>query len=89
MDELDKGLKKLEIGMALSTHCHIEYLKSKGKRSSSIWKVFQEWEAKEILSSKNELSTLTTMLVEAFMLELVAKELKQEVERMGNKEEKN
>lgn len=89
MDELDKGIKRLEIEMALSTQCHIEYLKSKGKRSSCIWPVFQEWEAKEILSSKNELSTPTTMLVEAFMLELVAKELKQEVTRLANKKEES
>jgi hypothetical protein len=89
MDEFDKGVKKLEIGAALSTHCHIEYLKSNGKRSSSIWTFLQNWEAGELVSDKNELSTLTTMLVEAFMLELIAKELKQEVERMGNKEEEN
>lgn len=87
MTEFDKGVKRLEIGAALSTHCHIEYLKSKGKRSSSIWTAIQDWEAGELISDKNELSTLTTMLVEAFMLELIAKELKQEVERMGNKEE--
>lgn len=36
MTEFDKGVKRLEIGAALSTHCHIEYIKSKGKRSSSI-----------------------------------------------------
>lgn len=89
MTEFDKGVKRLEIGAALSTQCHIEYLKSKGKRSSSVWAAIQDWEARELVSAKNELSTLTTMLVEAFMLELIAKELKQEVERMGNKEEKN
>lgn len=86
MTEFDKGIKSLEILAALSTYHHVEYLKSKGKRSRSIGSFIQEWEAGELVSDKNKLSTRTTMRIEALMLELVAKELKQEVERMGNKE---
>ena len=88
MAEFDKGVKNLEIGAAILTRCHIEYLKSKGKIGSSTLEAVQEWETEALLSDKSERSTLDIMLFEAYMLELIAKELKQEVERMGNMEEK-
>lgn len=88
MDKLDKGIKKLEIGATILTRCHIEYLKSKGKIGSSTLEAVQEWETEALLSDKSERSTLDIMLFEAYMLELVAKELKKEVERTTHKERK-
>lgn len=88
MDKLDKGIKKLEIGAAILTRCHIEYLKSKGKIGSSTLEAVQEWETEALLSDKSEQSTLDIMLFEAYMLEFVAKELKKEVERTTHKERK-
>ena len=49
----------------------------------------QEWETEELLANETEQSTIGIMQLEAFMLELVAKSLKQEAERMAKKEEKN
>lgn len=88
MTEFDKGIKKLEIGAAILTRCHIEYLKSKGKIGSSTLEAVQEWETKELSKDKSEQSTLNIMMFEAYMLELVAKELKKEVERATHKERK-
>ena len=87
MNRLDRAISDLDTDATISTVLHIKYLKSKGKCGSSIWEAVQDWEAGELSRDKNELSTLTTMLVEAFMLELVAKELKQEVEKMANEKE--
>ena len=49
----------------------------------------KEWETEELSANETGQSTITTMQLEAFMLELVAKVLKQEAERMINKEEEN
>ena len=73
MDEFDKTVKTLETGAALPTQSHIEHLKSKGKRGCSIWTAIQDWEARELIGDKNKLSTPTTILAEAFVLELIAK----------------
>ena len=89
MDELDKGIKKLEIGGALLALSHIGYIKSKGKIGSSLWEALQEWETEELSGDKSEQSTLIVILFEVHVLELIAKVLKQEAEKMGNKEEKN
>ena len=88
MTEFDKEIKKLEIGATILTRCHIEYLKSKGKIGSSTLEAIQEWETEALLSDNSEQSTLDIMLFEAYMLELVAKKLKKEVERTTHKERK-
>lgn len=49
----------------------------------------QEWETEELSEDETEQSTMDTMLIEASILEIIAKGLKQEVERMANEEEKN
>ena len=88
MDELDKGMKKLEIGGALLALSHIEYIKSKGKIGSSIWEALQEWETEALSGDKSEQSTLIVILFEAHVLEIIAKVFKQEAEKMSNREEK-
>lgn len=89
MSNLDIEIKKLETKIATSIAIHIIYLKSRGQYGSSILEPIQEWETEELSANETEQSTITTMQIEAFMLELVAKSLKQEAERMANEEEKN
>ena len=89
MDGLDEGIKRLEIGARLLALSHIEYLKSKGKISSSLWEAIQGWETDELSGDKSKQSTLKILPFEVYLLELIVKELKQEVERMGNKEEED
>lgn len=89
MDELDIEIEKLENNVALFTALHIQYFKTKGVCGGSIWKVLQEWETKVLSGDDGEESTLTAILIEAGILEAVAKILKQEVERMGNREEED
>lgn len=89
MDELDIEIEKLENNVALFTALHIQYFKTKGVCGGSIWKVLQEWETKVLSGDDGEESTLTGILIEACILEAVAKILKQEIERMGNKEEED
>lgn len=89
MNELDIEIKKLENNIALLTALHIQYFKTKGVCGGSIWKVFQGWETKVLSGDDGEESTLTAILIEADILEAVAKILKQEIERMGNKEEED
>lgn len=88
MDELDIEIKKLENNVALFTALHIQYFKTKGVCGYNIWKVLQEWETKVLSEDDSEESTLTAILIEAGILEAVAKILKQEVERTTHKERK-
>ena len=89
MRNLDREIKELQNGIATSIAIHIIYLKSKGQYGSSIVESIQEWETEELSANETEQSTIGIMQLEAFMLELVAKSLKQEAERMAKKEEKN
>lgn len=89
MDELDIEIKKLENNVALLTALHIQYFKTKGVCGGRIWKVLQEWETKVLSGDDGEESTLTAILIEAGILEAVAKILKKEVERTTHKERKN
>ena len=89
MSNLDIEIKELETKIAISIAIHIIYLKSKGQYGSSIVESIQEWETEELSANETEQSTIGIMQLEAFMLELVAKSLKQEAERMAKKEEKN
>ena len=89
MDELDIEIEKLENNVALLTALHIQYFKTKGVCGSRIWKVLQEWETKVLSGDDGEESTLTAILIEAGILEAVAKILKKEVERTTHKERKN
>ena len=87
MSRLDKAIIGLGADAAISTSLHLVYLKSKGKCGSSIWEAVQDWEADELSRDKSEESTLTTMLVEAFALDLTSGALKQEAERMADEKE--
>lgn len=88
MSRLDKAIIGLGADAAISTSLHLVYLKSKGERGSSIWEAVQDWETDELSRGKNEGSTIATMLVEAFVLDLISGALKQEAKRMaGEKEE--
>lgn len=88
MNKLDKAISDLGADAAISTSLHLVYLKSKGKCGSSIWETVQDWETDELSRDKNEGSTIATMLVEAFVLDLISGALKQEAKRMaGEKEE--
>ena len=87
MSNLDEEIKELKNNIAISIAIHIMYLKSKCQCGSSILEPIQEWETEELSKNETEQSTITTMQLEAFMLELVAKSLKQEAERMANEEE--
>lgn len=88
MSRLDRAISDLDADAAISTVLHIRYLKSKGKCGSSIWEAVQDWETNELSRDKSEESTLTTMLVEAFVLDLISGTLKQEAKRLaGEKEE--
>ena len=88
MNKLDKAISDLGADAAISTSLHLVYLKSKGKCGSSIWEAVQDWETDELSRDKNEGSTIATMLVEAFVLDLISGALKQEAKRMaGEKEE--
>lgn len=89
MNKLDIEIKELEIYAVLATASHLQYLKTHGNYGASIWEVFQEWETNELSGDKSKQSTLNILPFEVYMLGLITKELKQEVERMGNKEEKN
>ena len=86
MNKLDKAIIGLDADAAISTVLHIRYLKSKGK-CGSIWEAVQDWEAGELSRDKNEGSTIATMLVEAFVLDLISGALKQEAERMADEKE--
>ena len=87
MNKLDKAISDLGADAAISTSLHLVYLKSKGK-CGSIWEAVQDWETDELSRDKNEGSTIATMLVEAFVLDLISGALKQEAKRMaGEKEE--
>ena len=86
MNEIDIEIEKLENNVALFTALHIQYFETKGVCGGSIWKVLQEWETKVLQGDDSEESTLTAILIEACILEAVAKILKQEVEIVGNKE---
>lgn len=87
MSNLDIEIKELEIYAALATASHIQYLKTHGNYGASIWEVFREWETNELSEDKSKQSTLKILSFEVYVLGLITKELKQEVERMGNKEE--
>lgn len=87
MNKLDKAISDLGAGAAISTSLHLVYLKSKGKCGSSIWEAVQDWETDELSRDKNEGSTIATMLVEAFVLDLISGALKQEAERMADEKE--
>lgn len=89
MRNLDREIKELENGIATSIAIHIQYLKTKGFYGSSVLEPIQEWETEELSENETEQSTMDTMLIEASILEIIAKGLKQEVERMANEEEKN
>ena len=89
MRNLDREIKELENGIATSIAIHIQYLKTKGFYGSSILEPIQEWETEELSEDETKQSTMGTMLIEASILEIIAKGLKQEVERMANEEEKN
>ena len=87
MNKLDKAIIGLDADAAISTVLHIRYLKSKGKCGSSIWEAVQDWEAGELSRDKNKGSTIATMLVEAFVLDLISGALKQEAKRMADEKE--
>ena len=87
MNKLDKAIIGLGADAAISTSLHIKYPKSKGKCGSSIWEAVQDWETDELSRNKNEGSTIATMLVEAFVLDLISGALKQEAERMADEKE--
>lgn len=87
MSNLDEEIKELETMIAISIAIHIQYLKTNRIFGSSIFEAIQEWETEELSANETDRSTITTMQLEAFMLELVAKSLKQEAERMVNEEE--
>lgn len=87
MSNLDRELKELENNIAISIAIHIQYLKSNGFFGGSILEPIREWETEALSKNGTEQSTITTMQLEAFMLELVVKSLKQEAERMANEEE--
>ena len=87
MNRLDKAINGLGTDAVISTVLHIKYLKSKGKCGSSSWEAVQDWEAGELSRDKNEGSTIATMLVEAFVLDLISGALKQEAKRMADEKE--
>ena len=87
MNKLDKAIVGLGADAAISTSLHLVYLKSKGERGSSIWEAVQDWEAGELSRDKNDGSTIATMLVEAFALDLISGALKQEAKRMADEKE--
>ena len=87
MNKLDKAISDLGANAAISTSLHIKYLKSKGKCGSSIWEAVQDWESDELSRDKNEGSTIATMLVEAFVLDLISGALKQEAKRRADEKE--
>ena len=89
MSNLDEEIKELENKIATPIAFHIIYLKSKGQCGFSILETIQEWETEELSEGETKQSTTTTMLIEASILEIIAKSLKQEAERMANEEEKN
>lgn len=89
MSNLDIEIKELEIYAVLATASHILYLKTHGNYGASIWETFQEWETNELSGDKSKQSTLNILPFEVYTLGLIVKELKQEVERMGNKEEES
>lgn len=89
MRNLDEEIKELENKIATSIAIHIMHLKSKGQCGFSILETIRDWETEELSDDETEQSTMTTMLIEASILEIIAKSLKQEVERMINEEEKN
>lgn len=86
MNRLDKAINGLGTDAAISTVLHIKYLKSKGK-CGSIWEAVQDWETDELSRDKNKGSTIATMLVEAFVLDLISGALKQEAKRMADEKE--
>lgn len=87
MNKLDKAIIGLDADAAISTVLHIRYLKSKGKCGSSIREAVQNWEAGELSRDKNKGSTIATMLVEAFVLDLISGALKQEAKRMADEKD--
>ena len=87
MNKLDKAINDLDTDAAISTSLHLVYLKSKGKCGSSIWEAVQDWETDELSRDKNKGSTIATMLVEAFVLDLISGALKQEAKRMADEKE--
>lgn len=87
MNKLDKAIIGLGADAAISTILHLVYLKSKGERGSSIWEAVQDWETDELSRDKREESTVATILVEAFVLDLISGALKQEAKRMADEKE--
>lgn len=87
MNKLDKAINGLGTKAAISTALHIKYLKSKGKCGRSTWEAVQDWETDELSRDKNKGSTIATMLVEAFALDLISGALKQEAKRMADEKE--
>lgn len=87
MSRLDKAIIGLGADATISTSLHLVYLKSKGERGSSIWEAVQDWETDELSRDKSEESTLSTILVEAFVLDLISGTLKQEAKRMADEKE--
>lgn len=89
MNKLDKAIIGLDADAAISTSLHLVYLKSKGKCGSSIWEAVQDWETDALSRDKNKGSTIATMLVEAFVLDLISGALKQEAKRMADEKEES